>query len=52
MRNAPRLIVRFDNSINTFKRSDDDVIHGSGFHLNRDVLTLDESESLLAHFDE
>ena len=49
--NAPRLIVQLDSLMNIFERSDD-VLGGSGFDLRYDMITLDESESLLAHFDE
>ena len=49
--NSPRLIVQLDSLMNIFERSDD-VIRGEGFHLRYDMIILDESESLLAHFDE
>ena len=49
--NAPRLIVQLDSLMNIFTRSDD-VLSGEGFNLKYDVIILDESESLLAHFDE
>ena len=37
--------------MNIFTRSDD-VLSGEGFQLRYDMIILDESESLLAHFDE
>ena len=49
--NAPRLIVQLDSLMNIFTRSDD-VLNGEGFQLRYDMIILDESESLLAHFDE
>ncbi len=49
--NTPRLIVQFDSLMHIFTRSDD-VLNGEGFQLRYDMIILDESESLLAHFDE
>ncbi|MFM7982917.1 MAG: hypothetical protein ACKPKO_26695, partial [Candidatus Fonsibacter sp.] len=49
--NAPRLIVQLDSLMNIFTRSDD-VLNSEGFNLRYDMIILDESESLLAHFDE
>ena len=49
--NAPRLIVQLDSLMNIFMRSDD-VLNGESFNLKYDMIILDESESLLAHFDE
>ncbi|MFM7990592.1 MAG: hypothetical protein ACKPKO_65855, partial [Candidatus Fonsibacter sp.] len=49
--NAPRRIVQLDSLMNIFTRSDD-VLNGDGFNLRYDMIILDESESLLAHFDE
>ena len=49
--NAPRLIVQLDSLMHIFTRSDD-VLSGEGFYLKYDMIILDESESLLAHFDE
>ncbi|MFM7987965.1 MAG: hypothetical protein ACKPKO_52495 [Candidatus Fonsibacter sp.] len=48
--NAPRLIVQLDSLMNIFTRRDD-VLNGEGFQLQYDTIILDESESLLAHFD-
>ena len=47
----PRLIVQLDSLMNIFTRNDD-VLSGEGFNLKYDMIILDESESLLAHFDE
>ena len=49
--NAPRLIVQLDSLMHIFERSDD-VISGNGFHLRYDMIILEESESLLADFDD
>ncbi|MFM7985247.1 MAG: hypothetical protein ACKPKO_38605, partial [Candidatus Fonsibacter sp.] len=49
--NAPRLIVQLDSFMHIFTRSDD-VLNGDGFNLRYDMIILDESEILLAHFDE
>lgn len=48
---APRLIVQIDSLLNLIYRSTD-VLSGDGFHLDYDLIVLDESESLLCHFDE
>ena len=37
--------------MNVLERNDD-VLDGEGFQLKYDMIILDESESLLAHFDE
>ncbi|MFM7988329.1 MAG: hypothetical protein ACKPKO_54360, partial [Candidatus Fonsibacter sp.] len=49
--NAPRLIVQLDSLMHIFERSDD-VLSSEGFQLRYGMIILDESESLLAHFDE
>ena len=49
--NAPRLIIQLHSLMNIFTRSDD-VLNGEGFNLRYDMIILDESESLIAHFDE
>ncbi|MFM7990027.1 MAG: hypothetical protein ACKPKO_63005 [Candidatus Fonsibacter sp.] len=49
--NAPRLIVQLDSLMNIFT-GNDDVLNGDGFNLRYNMIILDESESLLAHFDE
>ncbi|MFM7986917.1 MAG: hypothetical protein ACKPKO_47145, partial [Candidatus Fonsibacter sp.] len=49
--NAPRLIAQLDSLMHIFERSDD-ALSGEGFQLRYDMIILDESESLLAHFDE
>ncbi|MFM7987721.1 MAG: hypothetical protein ACKPKO_51260, partial [Candidatus Fonsibacter sp.] len=47
----PLLIVQLDSLTHICERSDD-VLSGEGFQLRYDMIILDESESLLAHFDE
>ena len=49
--NSPRLIVQLDSLMSIFERSDDALSCG-GFHLRYDMIILDKSESLLAHFGE
>lgn len=48
---APRLIIQIDSLLNLVYRSTD-VISGEAFKLDYDLIVLDESESLLCHFDE
>ena len=47
----PRLIIQIDSLLNLVYRSTD-VISGEAFKLEYDLIVLDESESLLCHFDE
>ncbi|MFM7983016.1 MAG: hypothetical protein ACKPKO_27200, partial [Candidatus Fonsibacter sp.] len=49
--NAPRLIVQLDSLMNILERSDD-VRSGSGFDLRYGMISVEEPEGLLAHFDE
>jgi len=49
--NAPRLIVQVDSLLNVLQKNDKFISSGS-FSLKHDMIILDESESLLAHFDE
>ena len=49
--NAPRLIVQLDSLMQMFERSDNGL-SGPSFQLKYDMIILDESESLLSHFDE
>jgi hypothetical protein len=49
--NAPRLIVQVDSLLNVLQKNDKFISSGS-FSLKYDMIILDESESLLAHFDE
>ena len=48
---ASRLIVQVDSLLNLVYRNDD-VVSGEAFDLSYDMIVLDESESLLCHFDE
>ena len=48
---APRLIIQIDSLLNLVYKCTD-VISGEAFHLDYDLIVLDESESLLCHFDE
>ena len=48
---ASRLIVQVDSLLNLVYRNDD-VVSGEAFGLSYDMIVLDESESLLCHFDE
>ena len=48
---SPRLIIQIDSLLNLLYRNTD-VTEGGSFDLNYDVIVLDESESLLCHFDE
>jgi hypothetical protein len=49
--NAPRLIVQVDSLLNVLQKNDKFISSGT-FALKYDMIILDESESLLAHFDE
>ena len=49
--NSPRLIVQLDSLWNVLNKSDSYITTGK-FNLNYDMVILDESESLLSHFDE
>ena len=48
---SPRLIVQLDSLLNIIVRNDS-IQYGSEFDLCYDMIVLDESESLLNHFDE
>jgi hypothetical protein len=48
---SPRLIVQLDSLLNIIVRNDS-IRYGSEFDLCYDMIVLDESESLLNHFDE
>ena len=48
---SPRLIVQIDSLMNLLLKNED-VMNGAAFDLNYDMIVLDESESLLCHFDE
>ena len=48
---SPRLIVQLDSLLNVVLKNDS-VVSGSGFELSYGLIVLDESESLLCHFDE
>ena len=48
---SPRLIVQIDSLLNLVYRNGD-VLNGDTFDLKYDAIVLDESESLLCHFDE
>jgi hypothetical protein len=47
---SPRLIVQLDSLMNLLYRNDD-VMDGEAFELDYDLIVLDESESLMNHFD-
>jgi hypothetical protein len=49
--NAPKLIVQLDSLLNVFYKNDRFVCEGR-FEKSYDMIILDESESLLNHFDE
>jgi len=49
--NAPRLIVQIDSLLSVLQKNDKFISSGA-FSLKYDMIILDESESLLAHFDE
>jgi hypothetical protein len=49
--NAPRLIVQIDSLMQVLHKNDKVLINGE-FQITCDMITLDESESLLAHIDE
>ena len=48
---TPRLIVQIDSLLNLVRRNGDVLAKGT-FELPYDMIVLDESESLLCHFDE
>ena len=48
---SPRLIIQIDSLLNLLYRNTD-ITEGGSFDLKYDVIVLDESESLLCHFDE
>jgi hypothetical protein len=48
---CPRLIVQLDSLLKVITHNSD-VMCGDAFDLNYDMIVLDESESLLNHFDE
>ena len=47
---SPRLIVQLDSLLNLVLRNER-VMQGETFDMNYDMIILDESESLLSHFD-
>ena len=48
---SPRLIVQVDSLLNLIYRNEE-VVSGEAFQMDYDMIVLDESESLLCHFDE
>jgi hypothetical protein len=48
---SPRLIVQIDSLLNIVLKNEE-VVSGAAFELDYDMIVLDESESLLCHFDE
>ncbi len=48
---APRLIIQIDSLMNLVLQNSK-VMNGDAFELHYDMIVLDESESLLSHFDE
>jgi len=49
--NAPKLIVQLDSLLNVYRKNDRVLCEGR-FEKSYDMIILDESESLLNHFDE